>query len=297
MDRFAWQVCAKSARDWEAALEALEPVRAPAFQQGAVYGAIAEAAGRRVARLELRSSGRQTGLVQMIGQAGLWLISRGPVFAPDLTAVQQRAALRALAQRVGVVLATPELPVAGAGLIPLVTSRHQAIWDLSLGPEALRAGLAGKWRNRLSAAERASLVLCPETDLAGVLEQDRAQQRARGYRALPPGFTRNWSRIAPQDLMALRVETPAGQRIAAGIFLIHGAGASYHIGWSADAGRAGSAHNLMLWQAALRLRARGARQLDLGAVDGEEGAGRMRFKLGTGARAERLGQTCWVLPG
>ncbi|KEO52023.1 GNAT family N-acetyltransferase [Thioclava pacifica] len=297
MDRFSWQEFGESAQEWEAALAALTPARAAAVQQSAVYGAIAQAAGRRVARLELRCDGRRIGLVQIIARARLWLISRGPVFAPGLSLALQRKALRGLARRAGLVLATPDAPIAGFGVIPLVTPRHQAIWDLAPDPEVLRAGLAGKWRNRLRTAERGGLILDREPDLEDVLAHDRTQQAARGYRALPAQFTRNWARIAPEDLLALRVETGDGQRIAAGVFLIHGAGASYHIGWSGAEGRAHGAHNLMLWQAALALRARGVRQLDLGAVDGEAGAGRMRFKLGTGARAEPLGATCWVLPG
>ena len=89
---------------------------------------------------------------------------------------------------------------------------------------------------------------------------------------------------------------PARGAIAAGmLFLIHGQGASYHLGWADPAARAGFAHGPMLWQAALELRARGVRWIDLGAVDAAN-PGLARFKLGTGAALRALGPTCWVLP-
>ncbi|OOY23369.1 hypothetical protein BMI91_12760 [Thioclava sediminum] len=282
---------------WDRALRALAPGHAPAFQQAALYGTLAATRGRRVLRLEITHEGRRIALAQMIGRGGLWLLSRGPVFAPGLDRDSQIAVLRRIARRWGIVLATPDAPLAGGGLVPLITPRHHALWSLQPETEALRAGLAGKWRNRLAAAERAGLQVRIEPEIDWLLAADAAQQRARGYRALPPGFTRAWADHGPSDLLAMRIEDAKGQRLAGGIFLFHGAGASYHIGWTGPEGRASGAHNLMLWHAALRLKARGIRQLDLGAVDSEDGAGRMRFKLGTGAQPHSLGATLWVLPG
>ncbi|OOY30800.1 GNAT family N-acetyltransferase [Thioclava sp. F36-6] len=282
---------------WDRALRALAPGHAPAFQQAALYGTLAAARGRRVLRLEITHEGRRIALAQMIGRGGLWLLSRGPVFAPGLDHSLRVAVLRRIARRCGIVLATPDAPLAGVGLVPLITPRHHALWSLQPETEALRAGLAGKWRNRLAAAERAGLRVRLEPKIDWLLAADAAQQRARGYRALPPGFTRAWADHNPADLLALHIEDTKGQRLAGGIFLLHGDGASYHIGWTGPEGRASGAHNLMLWHAALRLKARGIRQLDLGAVDSEDGAGRMRFKLGTGAQPHILGATLWVLPG
>lgn len=282
---------------WDRALRALAPGHASAFQQAALYGALAAARGRRVLRLEITHEGRRIALAQMIGRGRLWLLSRGPVFAPDLDRSLRVAALRRIARRWGIIFATPDAPLAGIGLVPLITSRHHALWSLQPNPEALRAGLAGKWRNRLVAAERAGLRVRFEPEIDWLLAADAAQQRARGYRALPPGFTRAWADRSPADLLALRIEDTKGQRLAGGIFLLHGEGASYHIGWTGPQGRMSGAHNLMLWHAALRLKARGIRQLDLGAVDSEDGAGRMRFKLGPGAQPHSLGATLWVLPG
>lgn len=283
---------------WELAGEALVPgAGGGALQQDWAYGVIAAGAGRRVRRLEIRQGTERIGLAQAIGRRGLWLISRGPVFAPGLAPDLRRAALRAVARALlGVTLVTPEEPVAGFGLIPLVTARHQAIW--SLGPEEahLRAGLEAKWRNRLAAAERAGLRLVPEPEPGWLIRAEADQRAARGYKALPGEFIRAWEIARPGGVLALAVLSEAGEKIAGGVFLRHGRGASYQIGWSGEEGRARGAHNLLLWQAGLRLRRAGVRRLDLGDINSEAGAGLMRFKLGTGAVAQSLGASALVLP-
>ncbi|WP_417807119.1 hypothetical protein [Thioclava sp.] len=70
--------------NWQAALEALAGPGAGAFQQSAQYGDVMRALGRKVARVEIRSGTVRIGLVQMIARSKLWLISRGPVFGPDV---------------------------------------------------------------------------------------------------------------------------------------------------------------------------------------------------------------------
>jgi lipid II:glycine glycyltransferase (peptidoglycan interpeptide bridge formation enzyme) len=66
------------------------------------------------------------------------------------------------------------------------------------------------------------------------------------------------------------------------MFLLHGASATYHIGWTTEAGRDAYAHNLILWKAIEELKARGIQQLDLGSVNTIRSAGVARFKLRTG---------------
>lgn len=296
MRRIEFSTFSGGATEWQAGLASLD-ARMAALQQSYLYGEIARAAGRSVARYRLTRGGRLVGQVQMIGRSGLWLVSRGPVFSEEVAPRDRRACLRRLAHRFGILLATPETACPGPGVIPLISARHHAIWDVAAAPEILRDAMAGKWRNRLSAAERAGLRVLEEPGIDWILAADADQQSQRGYRALPADFTRQWAQRAPRDLLALRVETACGARLAGGIFLRHGLGASYHIGWTGEEGRGCGAHNLMLWQAATRLRALGVNRLDLGAVDSEEGSGRMRFKLGTGARVATLGPSSWVLPG
>ena len=268
------------------------------LQQAGRYGALAAARGRRVLRLELRARGDRFGLVQLLGRGALWQVMRGPVLVPGTPPGLHRAGLRALARRAGITLATAAQPVAGFGLVPLITPRHHAIWDLAVPEAGLRAGLAQKWRNRLARAERAGLRLYPERDPAWLIAAEAGMRAERGYRAHPPAFTADWLASGPRASLCLRVGDRGGVRLAGVLALIHGASASYHIGWTGAQGRACGAHNLALWQMALRLKEQGVRWLDLGEVETATGAGagRARFKLGTGARALSLGATMLVLP-
>lgn len=283
------------ARAWAQAVAGFGP--AP-LQADWAYGEIAGAMGRRIARLELRLGGRRIGLAQVVGRGPLWLASRAPVFVPALPEATRRAALRALARHLpGALVATPEAPVAGFGLVPLITARHHALWPLEAPEATLRAGLAGKWRNRLGQAERGALRLAEEGAFDWLLQAEAAQRAARGYRALAPEFARAWAEARKGAALCLSARNRAGERVAGVLMLRHGAGASYHTGWSGAEGRASGAHNLLVWHAALRLKAHGVTQLDLGDVNAEAGAGLMHFKLGTGAGAVALGATALVVPG
>lgn len=275
--------------------EALTRAGGAALQQDWSYGEIARAAGRRVWRISLWHGSRRIGQAQVIARAGMRVLNRGPVWEPGVTeaALRQRA-LRALARRGWPLLATPDDPVSGSGLVPLITPRHHAIWDLTPSPDALRAGLSGKWRNRLSGAERAGLRVCAATDWGWILRAEAEQQRRRGYRNLPAAFVAAWAR---DGVVALEIRGAGGAPMAGMIFLRHGQHATYQTGWIADAGRLCGAHQMLMWHAAQTLRAQDVRRLDLGAVDSAEGAGRLRFKLGTGAKPRALGATCLVLPG
>lgn len=287
-----------SATGWAAAQAQLAGSATGALQQAPTYGAVMTAAGRRVLRLGLALGGTRIGGAQLVGRGGLWLLSRGPVLDPALPEPVHRAALRAIARRVpGILIATPETPVSGFGLVPLVTPRHHALWSLLPDAGAQRAALHPKWRSALSRAERSGLRVERGDDPGWLLAAEDGQRRARGYRALPAHFVTGWGRAAPDSFLVLSARDDTGARIAGAIFLRHGTGASYQIGWSGPAGRAAQAHNLILWRAARQLAETGVRWLDLGAVDGEAGAGRLRFKAGTGAEIRSLGATCLVLPG
>jgi hypothetical protein len=256
------------------------------FQQSPPYRSAVEACGARAGIADLG-----WGTAQWVQRGRLRLVSRGPVWAGAVAAEAQRQALRRLARWPGATFATPESPICGPGLIPLVTSMHHALW--ALGPE-LRRGMAGKWRNRLAAAERDGVRVGPGG--AGVLErllaEDARQRRARRYLA----FSERFTRALPAAALRLWEWRLAGEIAAAMCFVVHGGSASYHLGWSNAAARAAGVHAVMLAQAAEALVGEGIGWLDLGVVDTEAAPGLARFKLGSGAVLRRLGATCLVLP-
>lgn len=256
------------------------------LQQSAPYAAAVAACGAEVGWHDLGC-----GQALVVRRGRLRLISRGPVWEDGSSAADRRGALRRFARWPGVTVVTPETGLDGFGLIPLITPVHLAIWDLR---GDLRAGLAGKWRNRLVAAERAGIEVRPggPGGLDPLIAEEARQRRARRYRALPEGF----ARALPEEAVRLWEWRQGGPVEAAMAFVVHGATATYHLGWASDRARAAGAHPVMLMEAALALQGEGVRWLDLGSVDTEAVPGLARFKLGTGARLHRLGSTMLVLP-
>jgi lipid II:glycine glycyltransferase (peptidoglycan interpeptide bridge formation enzyme) len=122
-----------------------------------------------------------------------------------------------------------------------------------------------------------------------LLDAEAKQRQKRGYRAMPLEMTERWQE---EKATAANGDRGAGLAVfradmgrdpAAGmLFLIHGRRATYHVGWTSEAGRDNAAHNLILWAAIKDLKARGVAVLDLGGVNTQSGAGIARFKLETG---------------
>ncbi|MEI7445881.1 MAG: GNAT family N-acetyltransferase [Burkholderiales bacterium] len=229
------------------------------------------------------------------------LCSHGPVFAPGTPPARQAEVLAAIRgsaplRRPRALLYTPELPLeaaAGFSRLRRVMTGHSTVRiDLAREPDAIRAAMHGKWRNRLAAAERAGLkvqrVGGRPAQYRWLLERELAQRQRRGYIALPDGFVETFQEAARGDggrgtdpVLTLRVDV--GREPAAGMmFLVHGEAATYQVGWASEAGRDADAHNLLLWHGVLALRERGVRTLDLGGVDTARGAGLARFKIGSG---------------
>lgn len=244
------------------------------FQQSAVYAAAVATCGATVRWLD-----------------DVLAVERGRVRLISRVGGLDRAGLRRLARWPGLTVATPEVGVSGFGLVPLVTPLHHAVWTLE--PD-LRAGMAGNWRGSLRQAERAGLrVQQGDGDtLSALIASEAIQRLERRYQALPEGF----SRALPEGALRLWEWRQAGEMQAAMCFVVHGAAATYHLGWGSGVARAAGVHGLMLVRAAEALRAEGVRWLDLGSVDGDRAPGLARFKLGTGAGLRRLGATCLVLP-
>lgn len=256
------------------------------FQQSEAYAAAAARSGAHVRWCEVAG-----GRALVIERGRLRLISRGPVWDSEPTLSVQRGALRQLARWPGLTIATPETEMRGFGLVPLVTPTHHAIWRLG---RDLRSGLSGKWRNSLTRSEKTGIRVRPgnAATLERLIHEEGRQRQARGYRSLPPQFTR----ALPPDALRLWEWRHKGDIAAAMAFVVDGSCATYHLGWAPEAARQAGVHAVMLMRAAEALQADGVRWLDLGSVDTEAAPGLARFKLGTGAALKRLGSTVLVLP-
>lgn len=289
---------------WDAAL-----MQCPAaLQQDWAYGEALKSLGAGVIRAGILADNTLIGLVQLTtrrlgGVVQLALATRGPVWLEPADAVTRQAAYRALKSGLGlgwprVTLVTPdeEAPPGVSRLSRVMTGYSTVMLDLDADLEVLRAGLDGKWRNRLNAAEKSDLkVQVNGTKLAQyrwLLETEEGQRTARGYRATPAALVPAFAEAKGDRSSLLILRADQGRsKVGAMLFLVHGRAATYQMGWADEAGRKSGAHNLLLWQAMEQLKARGIAQLDLGGVNTVSGAGIARFKIGTGGRVITLAGT------
>ncbi len=183
-----------------------------------------------------------------------------------------------------------------AGYWRAMTPAHVGMLDLT---RDLAPAMHPKWRNAWRKSQRSGVtVTAAPFDAARdlwILSLDRAQQRAMGYRGYPRPFTLAFAQQNP-DAAITYVAHKGHSQIAAMIFLLHHPTATYHIGWSGEAGRRTNAHHLILTQAARDLAAHGMTILDLGQIDSRRTPGLARFKLGSGAQPMPLGGTWLPVP-
>ncbi len=262
------------------------------LRQDWVFGQAMALLGAKVSRAVVFDAGHAVAMAQVLQRPGLRVIGQGPVWLTSLKDRQKRRVIRCLARHCGACIVTPAQPLAGWGMVPLITPKTSALWNIHRSPEALRKGLNGKWRNRLVRAED-TVKPSPlnQSQLQDLIAEEAAQRQKRGYHNLPGAMAADWS----GDSLAIGWQSAGGLQ-AGMVFLIHGQTASYFLGWASDVGRAAFAHGPILWQSALALGRQGVRVLDLGDVNTDTGASLARFKLGTGAGLVTAGPTCFILP-
>lgn len=275
------------------------------LQQSPGFVRALTALGRDAAIIALHDVGQVLVVTRHLPLVGpVRFTSRGPVFRAGTSLRDRVDALRGA----GLHLVNAGTPGDGpalrrAGWVAMLTPATVAMLDLCDDPDAQLAACQPKWRAAARQGARAGLRIRaapfdPRRD-GWLLTADLAQQRAKGFRALPHALTLAYASANPgQTLMlAARAGGGSGGPVAAMLFLRHGPVATYQVGWSGAIGRTLCAHHAMLLDAARRLAAAGVRTLDLGTLDTATNPGLARFKLGSGAVAQPLGGTWARLPG
>lgn len=268
--------------------------------QSSQFAAALRAIGTDADVNQLGQAGQVMLVRRTLGPLGHFtLASRGPIWADGADQDTQVDALRQSWIHVVNADGTPSDVMRRAGYRRIARPAAVAQLELHRDPDAQLATCKGKWRNAFRQGARGDLMTVHrpyyEAKDAWIFDRDYAQQKAKGYRALPPMIVRAMAQNDPQQVrVSLAFQGP--KPIAAMVFLLHGTGATYQIGWSKDAGRAANAHHVLLMQAAQRFAQGGIKQIELGLIDPDNNAGLTRFKLGSGARVHTLGGTWLRLP-
>ena len=264
------------------------------LQQHPNFSAAVSLLGRRTREIDLEGAAP----VQTIVRFGVRFASRGPVWAeaPETT---KASALR----RTGLHLVNSNggdgSLLREAAFRQISPSRKVAELPLAGTPEDRVRRLKGNWRSALRRGENAPQIIQREVfdprRHRWLLEADLKQQRAKGYRSLPHRFVLAYA-TANTGSVFVMVAYSGGEPISAMLFLVHGAVATYHLGWTGTEGRRNSSHHVILMRAAEYLASQGVMCMDLGAVDTDKAPGLARFKIGTGASVRTLGGTWLRLP-
>lgn len=304
--RIEWDACRRADWDRHANSVAYCP-----FEQSWVYGdAYARRDMESVRRAVIYKGETPAALAQVFfrrfaGVLTLAQVLRGPVLLDDVTAPHDLVPIFAKLKddiRAGsrkILFWTPELPDGDAaistmkqcGMRRILSGYGSVRVNLAQDEAVLRGSLHGKWRNALVHAEGAGLRV--DTASGGfaipwLLEKYESQRRKRRFGGPDPiMLARALTEAAARNILLLRA-FDHNEPVAAALFLRHGQGASYLVGWTGDAGRPLSAGTLLLWRGLLELRNRGAKTLDLGGIDTQKAAGIARFKLGVGGQPYRL---------
>ena len=269
-----------NARQWASHLSTIPYA---AYQQNFDYGEVLKEIGGKISRARILSGEECIGLAQVqhrkwLGIFSLTTIMRGPVWCRDDVSIDIKAtALKELARTLPVkglhsLIVLPE-NIRGkeeqrARFRRVMTGYHTVLIDLSADEDVIRKRFNGKWRNRLKAAEKSNLTIMtsgkkPER-YDWLLKVEQEQQERIGYRALPLELVPAYhQRLGKGGVIVVEAKLE-DERVGAMLFLRHGNGATYHIGWASDEGKALNTHNLLLWKAIQTLKKAGCRYTRFG---------------------------------
>ncbi|MES2728834.1 MAG: GNAT family N-acetyltransferase [Pseudomonadota bacterium] len=237
------------------------------------------------------------------------ILDRGPCWLTGAGGIQdwkdfcaawdQYAPLRPLRKR-RTMLEMPDSPSALALLTatkwPKITQMpaYQTLMlSLAGDVESWRARLRPDFRQRLNKADCAGLTLSWDTvgtTLPWLLQAYQADKAEKGYQGpRVETILGLCAAFGPAGQLRIARVLKDGVPVAAGLFFLHGRGATYQIGVVLKDGRAACANHFLMWHALAYLRDAEIDNLDLGGVNDEDTmAGVTAFKQALGSRFLRL---------
>lgn len=262
--------------------------------------ALSSVYGHKARRGLVQIGGQDAGLVQIMehrAMGGLFqavMLDRGPLWFAGFGGAEHVGAFferfndtypRRFGRKRRVI---PEsLYEPGAGYRKTAMQNYETIWlDLQKPEAELRASLDKKWRNALAKGEKTDPVLewgRTTEHMDWLLAHHMAHRKKHGYGGASPELIRAMGRIfSAKDHMLPGRILYMGKPVAGILVFMHGRSATYQIGWNGEIGRQQNAHHVLLWSAALELKARGFNSFDLGGVNEKDAKHVKKFKQGLG---------------
>ena len=166
---------------------------------------------------------------------------------------------------------------------------YQTIFiDLQKDKSLLRSELKKNWRGTLNKAEKQGLVVDWDGSkryLDWFLKFYRFDMKTKGYQGASVELIKTLAnQFIPDKGLMLGRALKDGRAVAAILIFCHGRGSTYQIGWNTQEGRLYGAHNLLLWNACLRLQNHGFKMFDLGGVNDTDAHTVKAFKEGMGGQ-------------
>lgn len=239
-------------------------------------------------------------------------INRGPLELRELNADERTEVYRLLgaigcATKGRVLSIAPELRLNGPnlrlmhnlGFWQVASHGTESIWiDLSEDLDSLRDHMRGSWRKAqkdLDSPERKSLLVDASygpDEFSWMMDRYVELMRENDFGGTPVALMRHLYTHGSLAKSILVMRATRNTDPIAGICMaVHGAAATYMVGWSGPAGRKTSANQVLLWSAVQYLKKQGLRWFDLGGVDEEATPGISAFKIGLGGeRYELVGE-------
>lgn len=164
--------------------------------------------------------------------------------------------------------------------------------DLTIDSATLRQNLRKTWRHDLIKAENSDLVYDAITDanmIKTIIALSDHHRKVKAYKAPSLPYLNDLCMAHFEEKACIALLAKHRNEILAGIILlIHGASATYQLGYSSAKGRSMNATHLLLWRGMEMLQARGIKSLDLGGIHNDAPSLTL-FKTGLGGRITKIG--------